>query len=505
MADKPKDPVVVDHAREDDEHGKGTEGQKAHGYNPYMQVPPMIANETNDFVDESILFLHLSHKKKTNSKQWMSYLPTLNSSDAKHLILYDWIALSLVREAHADVAAVATYTSPKKPSRVYYAKNNLNSLDEAHAKEFADLVRLAASTGMPLEEFQTQYFILMHKNCLPKLKRRVDQLRASLSFCGKPLRDENNKLIRTPSQGDQLRALLQNAIDSNAPQPIRRNRADAEALEVVEDANNIFVALLKLFESMKFHMTGEETATMLENLCIHCWMIGRSGTLAELARDKVGPQEVINNAAKLGDYIRGTSHLYLLVGDEKMRTSVQSFEFFAVPPMADRRVELCKDWFHVIETIYHRVNGDAIDISRSRLFSPLQAPVMAYTKFDGKFIRHAEIQLIEYLMSQKHSPTLIGISKLSCALCDQWIKAINDKTLMKWKVGGCHGRIYPWARDVDAGPRTADAEARVQAFVYLELVELVRKFTPDGGESPPHPLVLDIDIHAKKNSSFTVV
>ena len=503
MADKPKDPVVVDHAREDDEHGKGTEGQKAHGYNPYMQVPPMIANETNDFVDESILFLHLSHKKKTNSKQWMSYLPTLNSSDAKHLILYDWIALSLVREAHADVAAVAAYTSPEQPSRVYYAKNNLNSLDEAHANEFADLVRLAASNGMPFHEFQTQYFILMHKNCLPKLKRRVDQLRASLSFCGKPLKDENNEFIYTPSQSDQLRTLLQNAIESNAWQPRRRNRADTESLALVKSTKNIFVALLKLFDSMKIHITSDETADMLEILSIHCWLIGRSGILAELARDKFGVQEVIDKAAKFGDYIRGTAHLYLLVGNEKTRMSLQSFEVFAVPPMPDRRVELDKDWFHVIETVYHRINGNAIDIDRNKMFSPLQAQVMAYAKFDGKFIRHAEIQLIEYLMSQQYPPALIGISKLSCALCDQWIKAMNDKTLVKWKVGGCHGRIYPWARDVNAGPMTADAEARVKAFVHHELVDLVGKFIPDAGESPPHTLVFDVNICSTENPKMS--
>ena len=117
-------------------------------------------------------------------------------------------------------------------------------------KEFADLVRLAASTEMELNEFQKQYFSLMHKNCLPKLKRRINDLRESLSP-GKPIRDKDNNLIFTESDWDQLRALLQKAIDSNDPQPRYRNRADKDALEIVTDTKNIFVALLQVLDSMK--------------------------------------------------------------------------------------------------------------------------------------------------------------------------------------------------------------------------------------------------------------
>src|SRR5438046_3751050 len=107
---------------------------------------------------------------------------------------------------------------------------------------------------------------------------------------------------------------------------------------------------------------------------------------------------------------------------------------------------------------------------------------MAYMKFQGRFIRHAEIDLIKHSMSQNLAPTVIGISKLSCALCNTWITMINNDNMMKWKVSGCHGRIYDWARDVNAGPATAAAEASVKAFVYRQLVDLVTKFIPDGVE-----------------------
>src|SRR5947207_170560 len=176
-------------------------------YDPCNSVDPSLADETNDFLDESILLLHLLDKPKKNSKQWASYMHKYSATDSKHIIFYSWIALSLVRAAHADVAAVAVYRFKDRPARIYYAKNNLNSEDEVHAKEFADLIRLAASTKMSVEVFQTQYFTLLQKNCIGKLKRRVDALRASVSFREKPVKDADGNSIYTPPQGEQLRAL----------------------------------------------------------------------------------------------------------------------------------------------------------------------------------------------------------------------------------------------------------------------------------------------------------
>src|SRR5204863_2507480 len=101
------------------------------------------------------------------------------------------------------------------------------------------------------------------------------------------------------------------------------------------------------------------------------------------------------------------------------------------------------------------------------------------------------------LMSQNLTPTIIGISKLSCSLCNTWIEAIDSGNMVKWKVSGCHGRIYQWARDVNPGPRTAAVEANVKAFVYRQLVEFVTNFIPDGGESPAHSSTLDNDAYVQ--------
>ena len=232
---------------------------------------------------------------------------------------------------------------------------------------------------------------------------------------------------------------------------------------------------------------------MVANLCVHCWIIGMSGTLEEMTRTNVAAKELIFSAKKLGEYFSGTCRLYFLFGDKSMRMSLASFEVFAVPSTSDRKVQLCEDWYRVIETIYLRVMGEAIGITRAKLYSHLQSAITAYVEFDRRFIRHAEIDLIKYLMSQNLPPTVIGISKLSCALCNTWIATINNGNMMKWKVSGCHGRIYDWARDVNAGSTTAAAEASVKAFVYRQLVDLVTKFIPDGGESPAHPSTFDGD------------
>ena len=57
---------------------------------------------------------------------------------SKHLVLHNWIALSLIMQAHTHAAAIASSRFSEKSTRVYYAKNNLNSSDEVHAQEFTD-------------------------------------------------------------------------------------------------------------------------------------------------------------------------------------------------------------------------------------------------------------------------------------------------------------------------------------------------------------------------------
>jgi hypothetical protein len=279
-------------------------------YDACNSIYQSLSYEKNDFLDECILLLHLLHKPEKNSKHWESYLHKYSKDDSKHIIFYNWVALSLVREAHADVAAVAVYRFKDRPARIYYAKNNLNSKDEAHAQEFADLVRLAVSSDMSVELFRIQYFTLLRKNCLGKLMRRVNALRVSVAFRENRGKDMDGNLIPRLSQGEQLCALLNDAIKSNARAPYRRNRADQDALAQIPNTTNIFIALLSIFDSMKLYMADEVTANMLEDLCGHCWIIGSSGIIEEVTKNESTARDVVLTAGKLGEYYRGTGHLF---------------------------------------------------------------------------------------------------------------------------------------------------------------------------------------------------
>ena len=324
------------------------------------------------------------------------------------------------------------------------------SADHAHANEFADLVRLAAHKKLQIQQFVTQYFSLMHRNCFAKLQRRMNELRLSLKTREKSLTDPNNKAIPQASPLDQIRALLKDAVDSNARRPRIRDTADVEALKVVGGTENIFNALLQIIESMTKLLSIEETAEVMQNLCVHCWIIGTSTTLQEMTKTNVCAQDILRAAANLGEYFRGTEHLFMLLSDERLRNSMNSFELLAVPSTSDRIINIERDWYRVIETIYPRVKGKPLPVLRHKLYPQMQAVVRAYERFDGRFIRHVELDLIEHLMDQNLRPTVIGISKLCCSLCNAWIEMVNSEKRLKWKVGGCHGRIYQWARDINA-------------------------------------------------------
>jgi hypothetical protein len=455
-------------------------------YDICNSVDPAVAGETRDFVDECILLLHVLERPKPNSENWESHLHNYNESDRKHIILFNWIALSLVREAHGDVAAVAIYRLKDKPDRIYYAKNNLSSADEAHVKEFADLVRLAASTTMPIAEFQIKYFSLLHKNCIGKLKRRVDALRATIHLRDKQIGNQVNNSNPSPTLREEFRNLLETSIKSNAVPPYSRNRADKTALKMVSDTTNIFAALLKIYDSMKSVLFREEDAHMLAKLCNHCFIIGSSSVLEESTKSNRPAHEVVKTAEKLGEYCRGISHLYGLLDNEESKASFATFECFPVPSTPIRTVQLSTDWFHVIETIYTLVEGGNLPVSKDKLYEELNSQVMNYIRFRGEFTRHAEIALIEYLVKNNLAPTVIGISKMSCFLCNAWINGLNAGNRKKWKVSGCHGRFYPWARDANPGPLTAAAESKAQNAAYDRLMELISKFIPDPGESPVH-------------------
>lgn len=91
------------------------------------------------------------------------------------MVLYNFIAVSLVRKAKDDVCAVALYQSPTSVE-VYYAKNrpwgeNADSeifYDKSHAETLAALIRTTAKVRSTARQFGLQYFQLLHNNFVSK-------------------------------------------------------------------------------------------------------------------------------------------------------------------------------------------------------------------------------------------------------------------------------------------------------------------------------------------------
>ena len=456
--------------------------------NMFPDVDPVILNEELDFVDEAIILLDLARKTKNFSKpKWKSYLHDLTDSEKKHLILYNWIATSIVREKAADVAAVAAYVfNDARGTQVYYSKNSITTEDELHVQQFAQMIQAAAKNPISLQEFQAQYFDLMYRNCGPKLLRRLGELKDVLNFKEKSIKmTETTTYSPGKSYQDQLQRLLENMIKIKSPTTRSKANADLEALKLAS-SDDVFVALLSVFKSLISYSKSPPSAEMFKNLSGQCWIIGRSEILKQLSQTNYFVNAITNVARKLGDYYRGTSRMHGLFYHPAWATSFQTFRFLPVPCVDVRRVDLCADWYHVVETIYARVKGRPINITRGGLYSHLQKMLAGYCTWEGMFIRHAEVQLIEYLINKRFPPTIIGISKMCCAPCNAWISNMNLHYIRKWRVTGCHGRYYTWARDTNPGAKTASAEDSVKELVYRELVEFIELFIPDGGESPSH-------------------
>jgi hypothetical protein len=96
-----------------------------------------------------------------------------------------------------------------------------------------------------------------------------------------------------------------------------------------------------------------------------------------------------------------------------------------------------------------------------------------------------EIVLIDYLTSVGRPPTEIGISKMTCGLCGEYIRTINSHEHLrrKWLTSGSHGDIH-FSGLRDEMSRQGYAEMSVLGRIYDLIVELINEFnTPRKSES----------------------
>jgi hypothetical protein len=214
---------------------------------------PSILEEYLSF--ESDLFYEASHLLQLAKVPlpWESRMAALarlednTVSRYKHLHLYNFIALSLVRKSRGDVCAVTVYQSLTS-LEVYYAKNTTRQadneilLDDIHASSLKKIVRSAAKSKITEQEFRSQYFETIFQNCQEKLFRRVS---AVITACGSPLPHSN-----VPSVVEEIRVMISTAVLPNKPE----TEADNQAVELAEMDNlpqAVFFVLVTLISDLE--------------------------------------------------------------------------------------------------------------------------------------------------------------------------------------------------------------------------------------------------------------
>ncbi len=92
---------------------------------------------------------------------------------------------------------------------------------------------------------------------------------------------------------------------------------------------------------------------------------------------------------------------------------------------------------------------DGINVLQLHQFVARYPSINNYAlRWNYDYSRHAEVVLIDHLIKIGRSSSEIGISKLCCLSCYDWIEKINSMSRWrKWIVSGTHGKTYLWLND----------------------------------------------------------
>jgi hypothetical protein len=134
-----------------------------------------------------------------------------------------------------------------------------------------------------------------------------------------------------------------------------------------------------------------------------------------------------------------------------------------------------------MDIIYWRTKGRGTLVSPMQVLSAYPTINRYHDSWSQTFVRHAEVQLIDYLTSLKRRPSEIGVSKLCCRGCYVWISTVNAKIAQRggasvWTVSGTHGKNYPWAKDCTS--QHWEAEQSVLKDLYDQVTKLLDSLQP---------------------------
>jgi OTT_1508-like deaminase len=162
----------------------------------------------------------------------------------------------------------------------------------------------------------------------------------------------------------------------------------------------------------------------------------------------------------------------------------QALVLTTVMPPPQEKPPFDTDLYVILETIYARRKRKEMPVLRGTIVNKYPGLSTFQKDHDRHYSRHAEIVLVDYLISVGRPPTEIGISKMTCGLCGEYIRTINSReprNRRKWLTSGSHGDIHFWLRDEMS--RQGYAEVSVIGRIYDLIVELINEFTPRKSES----------------------
>ena len=278
----------------------------------------------------------------------------------------------------------------------------------------------------------------------------------------------------------------------------RFGEADNEA-ENLTGKPNIYVALDILFASLKRAMAIPPQEDTIVNLCAICWILARSRVLQScIYRANGASANLMIKLGAMGAYYRGVGLLHQLVEEGVYKRYFEGLKVEFTPLLPEsRKVELHDDWFHVMQTIYSRVNGGS-NLRRASNHSTLSVSreyrqaVQEYTaNLSSGFTCHPEKHLVRFLVSQGYHARDVGVSRYCCVLCVAYFEALNSREdhikfdvqnheRVSWNVGGRCGDVGMWARDEEAIGAFAVAEDTVRLQIEKEICNIAKDLVKSG-------------------------
>lgn len=381
-----------------------------------------MSDEKRDFILEGMALLH--------EQTWTRFMPvTTTGSRNKNafLSLYNFIATSLVRSKE-DVAAVAIYLTGEG-AQVYYTKDKLDTEDIAHAESFCCFLERSAKEKPPPKVFKNGYFDILLQNGSDYILDKYTTLRTL--FDEKKLQDLQNTITKLSEFLNSL---------ASGSSGTKHSGTDERIAKLLSDRNtgDIYLNLEMMFQSMYKRISiSRPTAEELVQLSYVAELISESSPSRWM---KLHFEKLLQALEDFSRYSTGVRVLYSSILQPRVNWHWQNIHLHKVECPDPVKYSLCEDSFWVSACIYFRQTGEQLRLTREQFYQrPL--PVLSSSL---EITTPCEKHLIQHLIKIGQRPVCLGLSRLSCALCMQWIENLNEGLAFRaprWVVQGNLGNV----------------------------------------------------------------